>query len=89
VTTKSVKAKPPAAAADRVAPNTRSPVARQCPKTGPNTGQRNMSDSVTVAVLAGPNAKNELPRQTANACIAPEHHAMWRLRPQLATNAFE
>jgi hypothetical protein len=37
VTTKSVKAKPLAAAADRVAPNTRSPVARQCPKTGPKT----------------------------------------------------
>jgi hypothetical protein len=36
-TTKSVKAEPPAAAGDRVAPNTRSPVARQCPKTGPNT----------------------------------------------------
>jgi len=37
VTTTSVKAKPPAVAADRVAPTPRSPVARQCPKTGPNT----------------------------------------------------
>jgi hypothetical protein len=39
VTTKSVKAKP-LAAADRVAPNTRSAVARQCAKTGPNTWTR-------------------------------------------------
>ena len=37
MTTKSVKAKPLAAATDRVAPNTRWAVARQCPKTGLNT----------------------------------------------------